>query len=199
MSTTPQPRYGTMTVYRVRRRRALLVAVLALVLAATALAVPRHLFSGGDRSSLHHGQDRSYLSTHGWPLSGQGAYVLDNGRPVVSPHRQPVPIASVAKGMTAYVVLKHYPLQAGDSGRLFVVTQDDVVDTETRRHDGQSVVDVRAGEQLSERDALMAILLPSANNVSLLVARQVSGSVPSFVAEMNQTAHALGMSHTTYT
>jgi serine-type D-Ala-D-Ala carboxypeptidase (penicillin-binding protein 5/6) len=41
--------------------------------------------------------------------------------------------------------------------------------------------------------------LPSANNVSLLVARQVSGSVASFVVEMNQTAHALGMSHTTYT
>jgi D-alanyl-D-alanine carboxypeptidase (penicillin-binding protein 5/6) len=45
----------------------------------------------------------------------------------------------------------------------------------------------------------MAILLPSANNVAVLVARQVSGSVASFVAEMNRTAHALGMSHTTYT
>jgi serine-type D-Ala-D-Ala carboxypeptidase (penicillin-binding protein 5/6) len=198
MSMTPQPRYGTMTVYRVRRRRALLVVVLAL-LAATALAAPRHLLSGGDRSSLRDGQDRSYLSTHGWPLRGQGAYVLAGGRPVVSPHQQPVPIASVAKVMTAYVVLKHYPLQAGDSGPRFVVSQDDVVDTETRRHDGQSVVDVRAGEQLSEQDALMAILLPSANNVSVLVARQVSGSVAAFVAEMNRTARELGMSHTTYT
>src|SRR5205085_7752043 len=69
----------------------------------------------------------------------------------------------------------------------------------TRRREGQSIVDVRAGEQLTERDALMAILLPSANNIAMLVARQVDGSVPSFVAEMNQTAHALGMSHTTYT
>jgi D-alanyl-D-alanine carboxypeptidase (penicillin-binding protein 5/6) len=125
--------------------------------------------------------------------------VLGNGRPVVSPHQQPVPIASVAKVMTAYVVLKHYPLQAGDSGRQFVVDQDDAEDTDARRHDGQSVVDVRAGEVLTERDALMAILLPSANNVSLLVARQVSGSVASFVAEMNSTASSLGMSHTTYT
>src|SRR5207253_8773784 len=100
---------------------------------------------------------------------------------------------------TAYVVLKHYPLRAGDSGPRFVVAEDDVLETEMRRRDGQSVVAVRAGEQLSERDALMAILLPSANNVSVLVARQVSGSVASFVAEMNRTAHALGMSHTTYT
>src|SRR5581483_10445680 len=50
-----------------------------------------------------------------------------------------------------------------------------------------------------ERDALMAILLPSANNIAVLVARQVDGSVASFVAEMNHTAHALGMAHTTYT
>jgi D-alanyl-D-alanine carboxypeptidase (penicillin-binding protein 5/6) len=125
--------------------------------------------------------------------------VLGDGRPAVSPHQRPVPIASVAKVMTAYVVLKRFPLGAGDSGPRFVVSQDDVVDTEARRRDGQSIVAVRAGEQLTERDALMAILLPSANNVAMLVARQVSGSVDAFVAEMNRAARALGMSRTTYT
>ena len=208
MSGAPQPRYGTPTPYHVRRRRVLLAAVLALVVAVTALAAPRHLLDGDDRSRLGSdedpsspldGQDRSYRSADGWPLRGQGAYVLGNGRPAVSPHQRPVPIASVAKVMTAYLVLEHHPLRAGDSGRRFVVGQDDVVDAETRRREGQSVVAVRAGEQLTERDALMAILLPSANNVAVLVARQVSGSVASFVAEMNRTARALGMSHTTYT
>jgi D-alanyl-D-alanine carboxypeptidase (penicillin-binding protein 5/6) len=125
--------------------------------------------------------------------------VLGSGRFAVSLHQQPVPIASVAKVMTAYVVVEHDPLRVGDSGRRFVVGQDDVVDTETRRREGQSVVDVRAGEQLTERDALMAILLASANNIAVLVARQVSGRVASFVAEMNDSARALGMSHTTYT
>jgi serine-type D-Ala-D-Ala carboxypeptidase (penicillin-binding protein 5/6) len=207
MSKAPQPRYGTATLYG-RRRRRLLGALLALFLAATAFAAARHLLDGEDRSylardedrsSVLDGQDRSYLSTDGWPLRGQGAYVLDNGRPAASPHQQPVPIASVAKVMTAYVVLTHYPLRAGDDGPRFVVGQDDVVDTEARRREGQSVVDVRDGEQLTEREALMAILLPSANNIAVLAARQVSGSVPSFVAEMNRTARALGMSHTTYT
>jgi D-alanyl-D-alanine carboxypeptidase (penicillin-binding protein 5/6) len=185
--TAPRRSYGTATLHRRRRRRALLGAVLVLVLTATAL---RHPLEGGDRS---------YLSTDGWPRHGQGAYVLDGGRPAASPHQRRVPIASVAKVMTAYVVLKHYPLRAGENGPLFTVSQDDVVDTDARRRGGQSVVDVRAGEQLTERDALMAILLPSANNVSLLVARQVSGSIPAFVAEMNRTARVLGMSHTTYT
>jgi hypothetical protein len=111
MTKTPQPRYGTATPYG--RRRVLLGAVLALLLAATAFAAPRHLFNGEDRSSL---------STDGWPLRGQGAYVLGNGPPAVSPHEQPVPIASVAKVMTAYIVLKHYPLHAGDGGPRFVVS-----------------------------------------------------------------------------
>ena len=190
-TATLRPYDGTTTRYG-PRRRVLLGAVLAIVvvLVAAAFAAAPHLIDD---------KDRSYLSTDGWPRNGQGAYVLGDGRPAVSPHEQPVPIASVAKVMTAYLVLKHYPLDAGDSGRRFVVDQRDVVDTDIRRREGQSIVDVRAGEQLSERDALMAILLPSANNIALLVARQVGGSVASFVAEMNHTAHALGMSHTTYT
>jgi D-alanyl-D-alanine carboxypeptidase (penicillin-binding protein 5/6) len=185
-----QTYYGTTTPYGRRRRRVLLSALLALLLGATAFVTARHLLND---------KDRTYLSTDGWPQHGQGAYVLGNGQPAVSPDEQPAPIASLAKVMTAYLVLKHYPLHVGDSGRRFAVGQSDVVDTETRRREDQSIVDVRAGERLTERDALMAILLPSANNVAVLVARQVSGSVASFVAEMNHTAHALGMSHTTYT
>jgi serine-type D-Ala-D-Ala carboxypeptidase (penicillin-binding protein 5/6) len=181
------------------RRRALVCAALAVLLCAAAFAAAHHLLSGADRSSLFDGQARIPLSTAGWPLHGQGAYVLGNGRAAASPHQRPVPIASVAKVMTAYLVVKHYPLRADNSGPRFVVDQDDVVDTETRRRDGQSNVDVRAGEELTERDALMAILLPSANNIAVLVAREVSGSVASFVAEMNRTARALGMSHTRYT
>jgi D-alanyl-D-alanine carboxypeptidase (penicillin-binding protein 5/6) len=182
-------------VYRRRRHRVLLgsVLVLVVVLAAAAFAATRRVLD--DRAD----RNRAYLSTGGWPLHGQGAYVLGNARPAVSPNEQPVPIASLAKVMTAYLVLEHYPLHAGDSGRRFVVDQRDVVDTETMRRQDQSIVEVRAGERLTERDALMAILLPSANNVAVLVARQISGSVASFVAEMNHTAHALGMSHTTYT
>lgn len=188
-TATPQPHYGTTTPYGPRRRW-LLGAVLVPLLAATA-------FAAGGR--LLNDKHRTYLSTDGWPQNGQGAYVLGNGRPAVSPDEQPVPIASLAKVMTAYLVLKHYPLHGANSGRRFVVDQRDVLETQTMRREDQSIVDVRAGEQLTERDALMAMLLPSANNIALLVGRQVDGSVVSFVAEMNATARALGMAHTTYT
>jgi D-alanyl-D-alanine carboxypeptidase (penicillin-binding protein 5/6) len=136
--------------------------VLAL-LAVTAFSASQHLLNNDrgrssllrekGRSSLLDDKHRTYLSTKGWPLVGQGAYVIGNARPAASPHEQPVPIASVAKVMTAYLVLKHYPLRAGDSGRRLVVGQGDVSDTETRRRGNQSVVAVRAGEQLTERDA----------------------------------------------
>jgi D-alanyl-D-alanine carboxypeptidase (penicillin-binding protein 5/6) len=183
MTTTLRPQYRTTP----RRGRRMVGLALVLLLTGTAFVTGRTVLDD---------KHRSYLATDGWPALGQGAYLLGDDQPAVSPHQQPVPIASLAKVMTAYLVLKHYPL---NSGRRFVVSQDDVVDTDARRQQDQSIVDVQAGELLSERDALMAILLPSANNVAVLVARQIGGSVDAFVAEMNRTAHVLGMSHTTYT
>jgi serine-type D-Ala-D-Ala carboxypeptidase (penicillin-binding protein 5/6) len=175
-----------------RRRPVLIGAVLVLALAAATVVAIRVLGGSDDRN-------HAFLSTDGWPAVGQGAYVLGTGPISVSPNEQPVPIASLAKVMTAYLVLQHYPLSGTDTGPLLAVGPQDVADTEARREEGQSVVELRAGEELTERDALMAMLLPSANNVAVLVARQVDGSVAAFVAEMNHTAHQLGMSHTAYT
>lgn len=142
---------------------------------------------------------RHYLSTDGWPSTGEGAYQIGDETPHASPNQKPVPIASVAKVMTALVVLADRPLAGTESGPTFVVTPYDVADTAARRARDESVVPLRAGERLTERQALMAVLLPSANNVAALLARAVSGSMDAFVAEMNRTAHGLGMEHTRYT
>jgi D-alanyl-D-alanine carboxypeptidase (penicillin-binding protein 5/6) len=190
MTSTLQQHYGPATRHGRRRRRVLITAIILCVLAVAAVLMARRLLDD---------KDRAYLSSNGWPQRGQGAYVLGSGRMAVSPDERPVPIASLAKVMTAYLVLKHYPMNPADEGRDFVVDEDAVADTETRRLQDQSIVEVSAEEQLTERDALMAILLPSANNVAVLVAREVSGSVAAFVAEMNHTARALGMTSTTYT
>src|SRR6266542_5912903 len=71
--------------------------------------------------------------------------------------------------------------------------------TEARRRNDESPVPVRAGEQLTERQALAALLLPSANNMAAMLARHVAGSVAAFVGEMNRAARAMRMTHTTYT
>jgi D-alanyl-D-alanine carboxypeptidase (penicillin-binding protein 5/6) len=52
---------------------------------------------------------------------------------------------------------------------------------------------------LSERQALEALLLPSANNVAALLAVHEAGSVEAFVEEMNEAAAGLGMRNTDYT
>jgi D-alanyl-D-alanine carboxypeptidase (penicillin-binding protein 5/6) len=61
------------------------------------------------------------------------------------------------------------------------------------------VVAVEAGEVLSERQALEALMLPSANNVALMLAVQEAGSVEAFLGEMNEAAAELGMGKTHYT
>lgn len=172
-----------------RRRPRFVVSVVLLVFAAAAVPV---LLARDDSR-------RGYLSTDGWPKRGQGAYQLGGGRPAASPDQHPVPIASLAKVMTAVVVLRHLPLDGTAYGPALVVRNEDVADTARRVDRDESVVAVRAGERLTERQALMALLLPSANNVAVMLARYVSGSADAFVGEMNDTARSLGVTHTTYT
>lgn len=134
-----------------------------------------------------------------WPRSGEAAYAVDGGRIVVGPHQRVVPIASVAKVMTAYLVLRSAPLPSGSDGFRLTVRRRDVVDTARRAAEDQSYVPVARGERLTERQALAALLLPSANNVAIMLARRVAGSVPAFVRRMNRAARTLGMRRTAYT
>jgi D-alanyl-D-alanine carboxypeptidase (penicillin-binding protein 5/6) len=180
-------------VYRVRRRRVLLGAVLVLLLAYTVLAAARHPFN--DKHGTLNDNHRTYVSAVRWPQQGQAAFVLGNGRPAASPHEQPAPIASLAKVMTAYLTLRHYPLSGAQDGFTITVTEDEA----QAEAQGQSVVAVRAGEQLTERQLLEALLIPSGNNIARMLATGVAGSEARFLAEMNAEARALGMDHTIYT
>lgn len=133
-----------------------------------------------------------------WPSYGQAAYAFGAG--VVRHDAQYVaPIASLAKVMTGYLVLRADPLAPDASGFRLTVTAADVADWQRRVSRDESTVPVAAGEHLSERQALAALLLPSANNIAIMLARAVSGSVSHFVRLMNRTARRLGMTATTYT
>ncbi len=185
-----------MTVYRVRRRRALLGAVLALLLAHPAFEAARHLLRGHSRTLTKARADGSSVS---WPAQGQAALVLGNGRPAASPHEQPVAIASLAKVMTAYMTLKRYPVSGAQAGFTITITPAQAQAELEDRADGQSVVAVQAGERLTERQLLEALLIPSGNNIARMLTTVVAGSQTRFVAAMNAEARALGMRHTSYT
>lgn len=135
-----------------------------------------------------------------WPREGQAAVAVEGvGSLGTSGAQVPAPIASVAKMMTAYLTLKQHPLLPGQSGFTITITAAEAAEEQERAAEEQSVVPVRAGERLSERKALEALMLPSANNVAALLAVHDAGSIEAFVARMNAQAGALGMHATTYT
>jgi D-alanyl-D-alanine carboxypeptidase (penicillin-binding protein 5/6) len=148
----------------------------------------------------HRGVLGEALPSTVWPADGQAAFVKTGQSQIeASPNQHAAPIASVAKVMTAYLVLRDHPLRTGEDGPTITLTDADVADTERRRRQGESVVSIAAGEQLTERQALQALLLPSANNIAAVLARWDAGSANRFVARMNATARSLGMTHTRYT
>ena len=134
-----------------------------------------------------------------WPTEGQAAIAVQ-GVGVLGSRRSEsaAPIASVAKIMTAFVVLHDHPLGEHAAGPEIRVTEADEAIYRADRDTGQSTAAVRSGELLSERQALEALLLPSGNNVASLLARWDASSEPAFVDKMNVEAHRLGMSHTHY-
>ncbi len=135
-----------------------------------------------------------------WPRQGESALLVQDVGSMGSAGRQrPVPIASVAKVMTAYLTLLEHPLTPGEQGFTMTITPANVREQKTRAAQGQSTVAVKSGERLSERQALQALLIPSANNIAALLAAHDPGGVDGFVAEMNATAKQLGMRSTTYT
>jgi D-alanyl-D-alanine carboxypeptidase (penicillin-binding protein 5/6) len=139
------------------------------------------------------------LSRTVWPADGQAAVQIGEARVVAGPNQHPAAIASVAKVMTAYLVLRDHPLRSGQGGPTIVLTDADVADTERRRERKESIVPVAAGERLTELQALQALLLPSANNIAAVLARWDAGSQDRFVARMNAVARSLHMTHTRYT
>jgi D-alanyl-D-alanine carboxypeptidase (penicillin-binding protein 5/6) len=191
-------------VYRVRRRRALLVTALTLVLAHTAFGVVSRLLNGKAHalssgtpilSEVH----RAAGSTVRWPVQGQAALALGDGRIAASADEQPAPIASLAKVMTAYLTLRRYPLTGTQAGFTITITAAEAQAEADDVGDAQSGVAVQAGEQLTERQLLEALLIPSGNNIAEILADVVADNQTEFVGRMNAEARALGMSQTVYT
>jgi D-alanyl-D-alanine carboxypeptidase (penicillin-binding protein 5/6) len=134
-----------------------------------------------------------------WPSTGEAAAAVAGvGLVGTSGSASSVPIASVTKVMTAYVVLRDHPLTGDEGGPRLRMTEADNLAYQRAAAAGDSNLEVVAGEVLDERQLLEALLVPSADNVADLLARWDAGSARAFVAKMNATAAALGMTRTHY-
>jgi len=181
-----------------RSRKLLLAAAVVLVLLAINEFRPV--------SEVHATQTIGSSSTVGtpsgpipWPSGAQAALGTANGNVIAAtPASHPAPMASVAKVMTALVVLDAKPLQKGENGPSITITPDDVTEFQQRQANQESVVLVQAGEQLTEYQALQGLLIPSANNLATVLARWAAGSMAAFVNRMNAKARDLGLHGTTF-
>nr|WP_246668888.1 D-alanyl-D-alanine carboxypeptidase family protein [Ancylobacter sp. TS-1] len=94
--------------------------------------------------------------------------------------------ASITKLMTAYVTFK-----ALRAGRLTPETLITVSANAAAQK--PSKMGFKVGTQVTVDNALKMMLVKSANDMAVVLAEGVSGSLPAFVAEMNATAAQLGM------
>ena len=134
-----------------------------------------------------------------WPSAGSAAVGVSGlGKLADSGNESPLPTASVAKVMTAMVVMHDRPFSLGQTGGSITITDLDVQAYQNDKAQQQSVVAVQAGEDLTEYQALQALLIPSGNNIAETLARWDAGSVPAFIDRMNQRARSLGLSRTSF-
>jgi D-alanyl-D-alanine carboxypeptidase (penicillin-binding protein 5/6) len=134
-----------------------------------------------------------------WPSRGTGAVSVQGlGFIASSGGEQPIPAASVTKVMTALVILEDKPLKKDEQGPTITLTDADVAFYDADLANKESVVEVRAGEQLTQLQALQGMLIPSANNLAETLARWDAGSVQAFVTKMNQKATALHLANTKF-
>lgn len=132
-----------------------------------------------------------------WPGEGQGAVEVEGvGSIGTYGAQKPAPIASVAKTMTAYVILQEHPISGKQVGEK--ITVDQQAEDESKIED-ESTAQVSKGQQFTEKQMLQLLMIPSGNNAARLLARWDSKSEAEFVKKMNDAAKKLGMTNSTYT
>jgi D-alanyl-D-alanine carboxypeptidase len=99
--------------------------------------------------------------------------------------------ASVTKMMTTYVTLK-----AVKDGRISLDTLLTVSPAAAAQ--SPSKMGFRPGIQVTVDNALKMMMVKSANDMAVVLAEGVGGSIDGFSAQMNQTAQRLGMTQTSY-
>jgi serine-type D-Ala-D-Ala carboxypeptidase (penicillin-binding protein 5/6) len=212
---------------RRRRRRLLMAGAIAIVLAAAAAmlvlsrsSVTHGSASASTRSGAHHGKhtpNRASAtptrSPNGLPLGHpplhlnlsdeddpvqiafhhppRAGLLFDLGSGRVLWQRNPLEhlhIASLTKMMTALRVVRSAPPDAP-----VLVTKEAVESA------GSKVGVLPLGKHVRMKTMLYGLLLPSGNDAAVALAQHVSGSVSTFVDEMNAEAARLGMGCTHYT
>lgn len=178
---------------RARKRIAVLVVLLLLVAGLGVYAFTKPLPPVTVHTQALTGQPATTVALP-WPAYGEAAVgAVGYGVLASQGDQAALPTASIAKVMTALAVLHQKPLNVGEQGPVISITQADVDSYNKYVAEDGSVVKVVVGDQLTEYQALQALLLPSANNIAETLARWAFGSIASYNSYANQYAQAQGL------
>ncbi|MCR2807875.1 D-alanyl-D-alanine carboxypeptidase family protein [Paenibacillus soyae] len=164
---------------------------------ATSLALWIAVLSLGATSALAVGFDNRPSTENSLGLQVKSAILMEaeSGQVLfeVNPD-QPLPIASMTKLMTEYIVLNEIK-----NGRMkwedIVSVHPEAANTDP----SESQIYLAAGDQHSVKDLYIAMAVGSANDATKALAIQVSGSLDAFIEKMNATAAELGLSTAHFT
>ncbi|WP_314146989.1 D-alanyl-D-alanine carboxypeptidase [uncultured Leifsonia sp.] len=133
-----------------------------------------------------------------WPGYGSAAITAPDYAGATASHGSDasMPIASMTKTITALVILDKKPLDGSSEGPKIAFTQKDVDIWNEVIADGGSWAPVEAGTSLTEKQALTAMLLPSANNYAISLANWAFGSTGAYVKAANGWLKAKGFTGT---
>lgn len=128
-------------------------------------------------------------SAPAWPAYGSGAVAAvgvegteEDGLLARYGSQDVLPTGSIAKVVTALMILAARPLADGTDGEIITFTSADVQYYNETVAENGSHAPVTAGLQLTERQALTAMMLPSANNYAKSLAIWAYGSEAAFLS-----------------
>ncbi len=180
--------------------RVLVIVVVVLVCVFASVQwfrpVPSPVFRSGVSTSV---RLPGSLPSLPWPTTGSASLSVEGAGSLGSKgSTQPIPVAGLAKVMTAYVVLRDHPLAASASGPTIPVTAATIAAAQSEAATQQSVVPVAAGETLTELEALQGLLVAQGNDIATLLTDWDASSTTAFVAKMNAAARAMGLDSTKF-
>jgi D-alanyl-D-alanine carboxypeptidase (penicillin-binding protein 5/6) len=122
-----------------------------------------------------------------WPAYGSGAVGAIGYDGVLAKYgdQSARPIASLAKIITALVVLQKKPLKAGEDGPDIQFTQSDLDIYNQEVAADAAVKPVAVGGSMTERQAIETMLLPSAANYAIMLANWAYGSMDAYLSAAN--------------
>lgn len=132
-----------------------------------------------------------------WPDYGQASLttasmdtVLTNGT------MAPLSTASMAKVITALCVLEKYPLAPGETGPRIKLGEEDMKRYRMQVGLNGSNLPIYSGEELTEYQAIQALMIPSANNIADTLAVWAFGSLENYSTYSNAYVRRHGLINT---